>query len=73
MANVLPLVMSMKTYKHLWEKFITEENFELAYKNAIKGKSKQQQVIEFKKNEKENLNKIRQSVINEEFHTSLCP
>lgn len=70
MVNVLPLAMSMKTYKHLWEKFITEENFELAYKNAIKCKSKQQQIIKFKKNEKENLNNIRQSVINEEFFTS---
>ena len=31
----------MKTYSDLWEKFITEESFELAYINAIKHKSKQ--------------------------------
>jgi hypothetical protein len=60
----------MKTYKHLWEKFISKENFELAYKHAIKGKSKQKQIIEFKKNKEENLEKVRQLVISGQFHTS---
>ena len=40
----------MKSYSNLWEEFVSKENFELAYKNAIKGKSKQKQVREFKKN-----------------------
>ena len=44
----------MKTYNNLWEKFITKENFELAYINSIKRKSKQQSVREFKKNKEEN-------------------
>lgn len=60
----------MKTYKNLYKRFISKENFELAYKNAIKGKNKQRQVQEFKKNEKENLEKIRQLVISGKFHTS---
>lgn len=47
----------MKTYKNLYKRFVSKENFELAYKNAIKGKNKQRQVQEFKKNEKENLEK----------------
>lgn len=60
----------MKTYKHLWEQFISKENFELAYKNAIKGKSKQRQVRKFKKNAEENLERVRQLVIRGKFHTS---
>ena len=60
----------MKSYSHLWEKFITEENFELAYINAIKHKSKQRQVREFKKNKKENLAKVRGMVVGGNFHTS---
>ena len=60
----------MKSYSHLWEKFITEESFELAYINAIKHKSKQRPVREFKKNKKENLAKVRGMVVGGNFHTS---
>lgn len=60
----------MKSYSNLWEKFVSKENFELAYKNAIKGKSKQKQVQEFKKNKEANLETIRQLVISGRFHTS---
>lgn len=60
----------MKTYKHLWEALITKENFELAYKNSIKKKSKQRQIIEFNKHKEENLEKVRQLVISGNFHTS---
>ena len=60
----------MKTYSDLWEKFITEESFELAYINAIKHKSKQRQVREFKKNKKKNLAKVRGMVVGGNFHTS---
>ena len=60
----------MKSYNHLWEKLITKENFELAYKNSIKGKSKQQQIIEFNKNKEENLEAVRQLVISGQFTTS---
>lgn len=52
-------IMSKKVYRNLWTEFISKENFELAYKNAIKGKSKQRQIIEFKKHEKENLFKFK--------------
>ena len=69
-ANYPPLELNMKTYNNLWEKFITKENFELAYINSIKRKSKQRSVREFKKNKEENLENIRQSVANGEFHTS---
>lgn len=60
----------MRTYKHLYEKLITRENFKEAYKNAIKGKSGQKQVREFKKDAESNLEAVRQMVINGEFHTS---
>lgn len=60
----------MKTYKNLWEQFVSKENFELAYKNSIKNKSGQHQIIEFKKNRENNLEKVRQSVVNGTFHTS---
>ena len=60
----------MKIYNNLWEQFTSKENFELAYKNAIKGKGKQKQVKRFKENAAENLELIRQSVINGTFHTS---
>ena len=60
----------MKTYKHLWEDFISEENFRLAYKNSIKRKRKQRQIASFQKDIEKNLEEIRQRVISGEFHTS---
>lgn len=60
----------MKTYKNLFEQLITKENFETAYRKAIKGKSRQKQVVNFNQNKEENLEKVRQSVINGTFTTS---
>lgn len=60
----------MKSYNHLWEDFVNKENFESAYKNSIKGKGRQRQVVEFKKNKEENLEKVRQLVISGKFRTS---
>lgn len=60
----------MKTYKHLWDTFISKENFEIACKKSQKGKKKQKQVIEFNLNYDENLEKVRQLVISGNFHTS---
>ena len=60
----------MKTYKNLWDKFISKENFELAYKNSIKRKSKQKQIQEFQKDLNNNLGAVRQLVISGNFHTS---
>lgn len=34
----------MKSYNHLWEKFISDENIELSIKNAIKGKKRRRRV-----------------------------
>ena len=60
----------MRSYNNLWEKFISKDNFILAYKNSIKGKGKQKQVRVFKENWEINLEKVRQLVIDGKFHTS---
>lgn len=60
----------MKTYKNLWETFISEENFQKAYKKSVKHKTKQKQVRKFKENAEENLERVRQLVISGKFHTS---
>ncbi len=60
----------MKSYNNLWDTFVSKENFEIAYKKSIRRKSRQAQVIEFKKNRDENLENVRQMVINGNFHTS---
>lgn len=59
----------MKRYGNLWEKFITKENFELAYWKSQKGKRSFRAVKVFKKNWQENLEKIRQTLINKTFKT----
>lgn len=59
----------MKRYGKLWEKLITKENFELAYRKSKKNKGKFKAVVRFEKNWEKNLEKVRQSVINREFHT----
>lgn len=60
----------MKTYKNLWVQIITKENFDLAYKNARKGKTRRRDVREFEKDAERKLEEIRQSVINKTFTTS---
>lgn len=60
----------MKTYTHLWEKFISVDNFVKAYKNARKGKGKQRSVQEFKEGWALKLYALRKSVIDGNFHTS---
>ena len=49
----------MKTYKRLWDKFISKENFDLAAKKAIKSKKSKKAVKDFLKNREENLEKLR--------------
>ena len=39
----------MKTYNNLWKEFISISNFVKAYKDARKGKGKQQSVKDFNK------------------------
>lgn len=60
----------MKTWSNLWEPFISEDNFNLAYLSAKKGKARQKQVQRFELNPTERLEKTRQSVIDGTFHTS---
>ena len=60
----------MKTYKNLWETFISKDNFELALCNAIQCKKKYRQIKAFLKNRDENLEVVRQMVMRGEFHTS---
>lgn len=60
----------MKSYKNLWNDFISKENFELAYKNAIKRKKHYKEIKQFNKNKDENLESLRQLVISGNFKTS---
>lgn len=60
----------MKSYNNLWEKFISKENFELAYKNSIKKKGRQRQIRKFNENKVENLEAVRNLVVNGKFHTA---
>lgn len=70
-ANYPPYIINnMKTYNNLWNKLISKENFELAYRNSIKRKGKQKRVKEFKENAKENLEQVRLLVASGNFHTS---
>lgn len=60
----------MKTYKNLYDNFISEDNFKLAYHNAKLGKKSQAQVKQFMANEDENLENLRQRVLNGLYTTS---
>lgn len=60
----------MKSYKNLYEKFISMENFELAFNNAIKSKKRRREVIKYLKNKEKNLENLRQSIINKTYKTS---
>lgn len=60
----------MKRHGNLWHKIIDKDNFELAYRNAVRGKSSKRNVIRFKENEEANLEAVRQMLINKTFRTS---
>lgn len=60
----------MKTWKNLWEQFISEDNFQTAYLKAIRRKNYQKQVQNFQSNAVYNLEQLRDSVINGKYHTS---
>ena len=60
----------MKRYGNLWEQFISKENFALAYKNSIKGKTRQKQIRKFNENAEENLERVRLMVASGKFKTS---
>ena len=60
----------MKRHGNLWDAFISKENFELAYKRAIKGKTRKKAIIRFARDKEANLAAVRQSVMNGTFTTS---
>ena len=50
----------MKSYNHLWENFISEENIRLAIKNSSKGKRNRKDVKDIYENQDEWIGKIRE-------------
>ena len=60
----------MKSYKRLWEQFISKENFDLAAKKAIKSKKSKRTVRFFLKHREKNLERLRSIVMRGEFKTS---
>ncbi len=60
----------MKRIGNLWEKIVTEENIELAYQKARKGKSSRRFVHKVQLNKKELLDKLRTSLNDGTFTTS---
>lgn len=63
----------MKSYNHLWEKFISEENIKSAILNSSKGKRKRKNVREIYENQDEWIPKIRNYAENfrNEKHTPI--
>ena len=60
----------MKRIGKLWDKFITKENFYLAWLKTIKGRRSRHDIQKFSKNLAKNLENLRQEVISEKFTTS---
>ena len=59
----------VKKYKNLWANFISDENIELAYKKAKKGKCRYNAVKYIDKHKEECLKKVKQLLIDENYHT----
>lgn len=60
----------MKTYKHLWEQFISPENLELAAKKAVKSKKKSRAVREFLAHRDEYMAQLRDMLVRGKYKTS---
>lgn len=60
----------VRKYNNLWEKIISIDNLELAFQRAKKGKSSYRAIQKFEENKDNNLNIIRESLINKTFKTS---
>ncbi len=60
----------MKTYKDLWDKFISIENFELAARRAVKNKKSKKSVRFFLDHKNELIQKLLNSLISGTFKTS---
>lgn len=64
--------MILRTYKNIYNQFLTDSNIELAYKNFAKGRSKNGYVIRFHNNPIQEIAKIKQYVMSDavESHKS---
>ncbi|MBR1380254.1 MAG: hypothetical protein IJ560_01560 [Alphaproteobacteria bacterium] len=60
----------MKTYKNLWNQFISTENFDLAARRAIKNKKSRRAVRAFMANRNGNLRRLREQLMRGEYTTS---
>lgn len=60
----------MKSYKHLWEQFISRENFDLAARKAVKSKKSKKSVKKFLAHREEYLEKLRNDLKFGKFKTS---
>lgn len=60
----------MKRYGNLWDRFISKENFYLAWRLTRKHRSRRYDIQRFAVNLDENLENLRQSVIRGEYKTS---
>ena len=60
----------MKTYKNLWDKFISKENFELAVKKAIKSKKSKKSVKHFLERKDYFIEKLRNDLKTGKYKTS---
>lgn len=60
----------MKTYKNLWQEFISIENLKLAAQKAVKSKKNKRTVREFLRNQDVLIEKLQSDLINGKFTTS---
>lgn len=60
----------MKRYKNLWDEFISEENFRLAAKKAVRSKKNKKSTKKFLADSENLLKKLRQSLMDGTFKTS---
>jgi retron-type reverse transcriptase len=60
----------MKTYKNLWDEFISRENFDLAAKKAIKSKKSRKSVKRFLAHREELIEKLRDDLKSGRYKTS---
>jgi len=60
----------MRRHGNLWDKIISLENLQVAYKKAILGKSKMRNVQKFNLDVEGNLARIQESLVNKTFTTS---
>lgn len=63
-------VRIMKTYKNLWDEFISQENFDVAVRKAVKSKKNKKQTKFFLENKDALIDKLRQDLIADRFKTS---